>query len=62
MTEPMIQLCPECGHAWAEHSKLNGCESEPFCWCHLADPSAVKAELDEFKDGPGEQDKAGRDA
>lgn len=43
-------VCSNCGHLWSEHSKLNGCEHEPFCWCHLADPSAVKAELDEFQD------------
>jgi hypothetical protein len=42
-------LCPSCGHPWAEHSKTNGCEHEPFCWCHLPDPAAVNAELDEHR-------------
>lgn len=47
--------CPNCGHPWAEHSKLNGCEHKPFCWCHLLDPAAAKADLDEFTDADREE-------
>lgn len=52
MAEAQIPLCPECGHPWVEHSKNSGCENEPFCWCHLVDPNASKAELEEFREGP----------